>query len=102
MSYHALALLALLHKWNSPRMECRPDPLLIPDPITNDAQLLPLALPLTATSMSLLPHDPASDLHHQAEAIDICRPEHCFHAFDALYCALTFAEPIPPQFEDDK
>jgi AMME syndrome candidate gene 1 protein len=32
----------------------------------------------------------------------VCGPEHCFHAFDALYCALTDEEPIPPLFPDDK
>lgn len=31
-----------------------------------------------------------------------CRPEHGFHAFDALYCALTRAQPIKPAFADDK
>jgi hypothetical protein len=31
-----------------------------------------------------------------------CRPEHGFHAFDALYCALTRAPPIKPLFPDDK
>jgi hypothetical protein len=28
--------------------------------------------------------------------------EHAFHACDALYCALTGAEPIDPKFPDDK
>jgi len=32
-----------------------------------------------------------------------CRPEHVFHAFDALYCALTpHAKPVEPLFPDDK
>ena len=31
-----------------------------------------------------------------------CRPEHAFHAFDALYCALTNATPVKPLFPDDK
>jgi len=31
-----------------------------------------------------------------------CRPEHGFHAFDALYCAVTYATPIKPLFPDDK
>jgi hypothetical protein len=31
-----------------------------------------------------------------------CRPEHVFHAFDALYCALTNATPVKPLFPDDK
>jgi len=33
---------------------------------------------------------------------EVCTPEHCFHAFDTLYCALTNAEPIAPTFPDDK
>ncbi|KAH7914381.1 alport syndrome [Hygrophoropsis aurantiaca] len=32
----------------------------------------------------------------------VCREEHCFHAFDALYCSLTSARPISPVFPDDK
>jgi hypothetical protein len=31
-----------------------------------------------------------------------CIPEHCYHAFDALYCALTDADPISPSFPDGK
>ena len=31
-----------------------------------------------------------------------CRPEHGFHAFDTLYCALTNATPVTPLFFDDK
>ncbi|KIJ56824.1 hypothetical protein M422DRAFT_22959 [Sphaerobolus stellatus SS14] len=31
-----------------------------------------------------------------------CTLEHCFHAFDTLYCALTGAVPIPPKFPDEK
>lgn len=34
--------------------------------------------------------------------VEVCTPEHCYHAFDTLYCALTFAEPIPPVFPDEK
>ncbi|TFK73041.1 hypothetical protein BDN72DRAFT_835365 [Pluteus cervinus] len=33
---------------------------------------------------------------------NVCTPEHCFHAFDALYCALTSAQPIEPTFPDNK
>lgn len=36
-----------------------------------------------------------------AGATAACRPEHGFHAFDALYCALTRAQPIKPAFADD-
>ena len=32
----------------------------------------------------------------------VCKPEHCYHAFDTLYCALTDDEPIEPTFADDK
>ena len=31
-----------------------------------------------------------------------CRPEHAFHAFDTLYCALTNATPVKPLFPDNK
>jgi len=33
---------------------------------------------------------------------EACRPEHGFHAFDALYCALTNATPVKPLFPNDK
>ncbi|EIW82501.1 alport syndrome [Coniophora puteana RWD-64-598 SS2] len=33
---------------------------------------------------------------------NVCLPEHCFHAFDALYCSLTSNEPITPTFPDDE
>ncbi|KAF9008822.1 AMMECR1 domain-containing protein [Cyathus striatus] len=53
--------------------------------------------------MSLLPPDPAAKATHDFIAYDsTCVPEHCFHAFDALYCALTSVAPIPPSFPDDK
>ncbi|EIN10388.1 alport syndrome [Punctularia strigosozonata HHB-11173 SS5] len=32
----------------------------------------------------------------------VCTPEHCFYAFDTLYCALTYAKPVAAQFKDDK
>jgi len=48
--------------------------------------------------MSLLPlNPPANPADDQ-----VCIPEHCFHAFDTLFCALTSNEPIPPKFPDDK
>ncbi|KAI6165003.1 alport syndrome [Pisolithus thermaeus] len=31
-----------------------------------------------------------------------CTKAHCFHAFDALYCALTDSTPVPPDFPDEK
>jgi len=33
--------------------------------------------------------------------ISTCRPEHGFHAFDAIYCALTRAHPVKPLFPND-
>jgi len=48
--------------------------------------------------MSLLPPDPSTDSTDD----QVCLPEHCFHAFDTLFCALTSNEPIPPKFPDDK
>ncbi|KAI9063155.1 hypothetical protein FKP32DRAFT_1651321 [Trametes sanguinea] len=36
------------------------------------------------------------------EVEQICRPEHCYHSFDALFCALTHKKPIPPKFPDGK
>lgn len=32
----------------------------------------------------------------------VCLPEHCFHAWDALYCALTHRDSITPAFLDEK
>ncbi|KAF7313560.1 AMMECR1 domain-containing protein [Mycena chlorophos] len=49
--------------------------------------------------MSLIPPHPGAD---EATVSADCTPEHCFHAFDALYCALTSATPIAPSFADDK
>ncbi|KAK7061431.1 AMMECR1 domain-containing protein [Favolaschia claudopus] len=49
--------------------------------------------------MSLLPPNP----HDSKAELDTCTPEHCFHAFDALYCALVpNSKPISPRFADDK
>lgn len=47
--------------------------------------------------MSLVPHEPQPE-----GALKECLQEHCFHAFDALYCSLLSAEHIQPQFPDDK
>lgn len=52
--------------------------------------------------MSLHPVDPTARAVEVNESVDACRPEHCFHAFDALYCALTAAKPILPKFSDEK
>jgi len=51
--------------------------------------------------MSALSPNSAIDKVQEGEK-DACIPEHCFHAFDALYCALTEATPIAPTFADDK
>ncbi len=52
------------------------------------------------TTMSLEPPNPDADI---ALMKSVCTEEHCFHAFDALYCALTpGARPISPEFPDDK
>jgi len=56
--------------------------------------------------MSLLPLKPATDVEiiegSTDTDTDVCLPEHCFHAFDALYCALTPAKKIQPSFPDHK
>lgn len=52
------------------------------------------------TSMSLVPANPEADEHEAAPSV--ATPEHCFHAFDALYCALTGAQSVPPKFPDEK
>ncbi|KAF9076532.1 AMMECR1 domain-containing protein [Rhodocollybia butyracea] len=50
--------------------------------------------------MSLVPPNPAADL---VESEEVCTAEHCLHAFDALYCALTpSAIHIAPKFPDEK
>jgi len=51
--------------------------------------------------MSLLPADPAVGRIKESGS-DVCLPAHCFHAFDALYCALFPATPVDPTFPDDK
>lgn len=51
--------------------------------------------------MSLLPPDPAAGRIKELGS-NVCLPEHCFQAFDALYCALTNATPIDPTFPDEK
>lgn len=62
------------------------------------------SIPLTRSlaSMSLVPPNPDADAAKPQAGTDLCTPEHCFHAFDALYCALTAATPIAPRFADDK
>ncbi|KAG5353691.1 hypothetical protein C0989_003117 [Termitomyces sp. Mn162] len=52
--------------------------------------------------MSLLPSDPAAGRITPESGSNVCLPEHCFHAFDALYCALTKVQPIDPEFSNEK
>lgn len=33
---------------------------------------------------------------------DVCTAEHCYYAFDTLYCTLTKAKPISPTIPDKK
>ncbi|KAL4075725.1 AMMECR1 domain-containing protein [Scleroderma yunnanense] len=47
-----------------------------------------------------LPSDVVAGETTTDEGDSICTPEHCFHAFDALYCALSGRDPIPPAFVD--
>ncbi|PSS37329.1 hypothetical protein PHLCEN_2v806 [Hermanssonia centrifuga] len=51
--------------------------------------------------MALIPPNPGTDLLDVDES-EVCRPEHCFYAFDTLFCALTSYHPLPPQFPDEK
>ncbi|RDB20500.1 AMMECR1-like protein [Hypsizygus marmoreus] len=54
--------------------------------------------------MSLLPPDLAlgSTVKEDLGSDEVCLLEHCFYAFDALYCALTDATPIDPAFPNHK
>lgn len=54
--------------------------------------------PITTETTTLTDDDVAVAV----AATETCRPEHGFHAFDALYCALANARPIKPLFPDDK
>lgn len=36
------------------------------------------------------------------ESDNVCLPEHCYHAFDTLFVALTSKKPVSPKFADDK
>ncbi|KII95916.1 hypothetical protein PLICRDRAFT_97478 [Plicaturopsis crispa FD-325 SS-3] len=51
--------------------------------------------------MSLIPPAPPSVADASADAT-VCSQEHCFYAFDTLYCSLTSADPLPVRFVDDK
>ncbi|KAA1465980.1 hypothetical protein DENSPDRAFT_746577, partial [Dentipellis sp. KUC8613] len=51
--------------------------------------------------MALVP--PAPHAHDSLdEESSVCTLDHCFYAFDALYCALTHSEPLPAKFPDEK
>ncbi|KAH9846964.1 AMMECR1 domain-containing protein [Lenzites betulinus] len=50
--------------------------------------------------MSFAAHEPPKPAGEEAE--QACLPEHCFHCFDALFCALTHQKPIPPKFPEAK
>ncbi|THH18013.1 hypothetical protein EW146_g2903 [Bondarzewia mesenterica] len=65
-----------------------------------DSRFLP-SPPTCPSSMALVPPtSPARDPTEEDD--DVCSPEHCFHSFDALYCALTNSNPISPKFPDEK
>jgi len=49
--------------------------------------------------MSLVSPEPVAK---ESDADNVCTSEHCFYAFDTLYCDLTRAKPISPTFLDDK
>ncbi|KAL0949165.1 hypothetical protein HGRIS_009246 [Hohenbuehelia grisea] len=54
---------------------------------------------------NLVPTDvdvPANSDVADSDSSSACTTEHCFHAFDTLYCALTHATPIAPKFADEK
>jgi hypothetical protein len=61
-----------------------------------------LSSPLSPT-LATTDDDDATSTTNTNTSLAACRPEHAFHAFDALYCALTpHARPIEPVFADDK
>ncbi|GBE79594.1 AMMECR1 domain-containing protein [Sparassis latifolia] len=50
--------------------------------------------------MSLLPINPARNAGEDDGSV--CTQQHCFHSFDALFCALTSKKPVSPNFPDEK
>ena len=50
--------------------------------------------------MSLAATEPPKPAGKEAE--QVCLPEHCYHSFDTLFCALTYKKPIPPKFPEGK
>lgn len=50
---------------------------------------------------TLVPADPAAE-QPVVEEPQVCLPEHCFYAFDTLFCELTNKKPLPPKFPDEK
>ncbi|THH06799.1 hypothetical protein EW145_g3834 [Phellinidium pouzarii] len=49
------------------------------------------------SSELLVPRNPPANADSNAAIA-----EHCFHAFDAIYCALTTCTPVLPEFADEK
>ncbi|KAL5527780.1 hypothetical protein ACEPAG_6581 [Sanghuangporus baumii] len=60
---------------------------------TGDAAPKPDPLPAAATEQ---------EQEQVIEENNTATPEHCYHAFDALYCALTGRQPVQPEFPDEK
>ena len=55
-----------------------------------------------AESTDITSKSASVDTLADSETDNVCTPEHCFYAFDALYCALTGDAPVKPQFADEK
>ncbi|KAJ3535414.1 hypothetical protein NMY22_g6495 [Coprinellus aureogranulatus] len=51
---------------------------------------------------SLIPPNPPAKEGDDRDVDNVCTPEHCYYAFDTLYCALTKSKPIPPTFPNEK
>jgi hypothetical protein len=63
----------------------------------------PLSPTLTTTDETATSSTGTSTSATSGTSQAACRPEHAFHAFDTLYCALTpHARPVEPLFGDDK
>jgi hypothetical protein len=62
----------------------------------------PVTTPTTSKTPITTNDDNDNDDYVDDDTLAICRTEHVFHAFDALYCSLTHAHPVKPLFPDDK
>ena len=73
----------------------------IPDSTTSTTSMIPVA---NSTPNIDPAQDPIAEPMKMEEVVEnkTATPEHCFHAFDALYCALTGAQHVKPEFPDDK